>query len=229
MEKHISRLGKDGKPIDPADHSESAEDEWSHITGVGSKIDIQDAAAVSERSIFFSNKPQIMTKQEEVIQKSKDVHDQILDTNEYQKFVNATLNQKMANMKALLEKEKKFADEMNCFREGPKDRVELEKINPKQITEKDIKTLISNLETNYSRLNEKLDYEQKIVEKTKNEMVSTKRQIASLKEEMDFVIKKQKKPEVTDPTLLIKQELKRLGINDEHSERICGLIKSQKK
>jgi hypothetical protein len=66
-----------------------------------------------------------------------------------------------------------------------------------------------------------------VAEKTKNEMITTKRQIASLKEEMEFIIKKQQSPEITDPTLLIKQELKRLGINDEHSEKICRLIKSQ--
>lgn len=231
LEKHISRLGKDGKPISQSSsQGTTAEDEWSHITGVGSKIDIQDAAEVStDRSIFFSNKPQVLTKHEEVIQKAKDFHDQILNTNQYQKFVNATLNQKMANVKTLLEKEKKFADELNCFREEPKNRVELEKINPKRITESDIKALINNLESNYNKLNEKLEYEQNIVEKTKNELVTTKKQIIALREEMEFVAKKQKNVEITDPTLLIKQELKRLGINDEHSERICGLIKSQQK
>lgn len=231
MEKHINRLGKDGKPISQSSsQSNSAEDEWSHITGVGSKIDIQDAAdVVADRSIFFSNKPQVLTKHEEVLQKSKDFHDQILNTNQYQKFVNATLNQKMVDVKTLLEKEKQFADELNCFREEPKNRVELEKINPKKITESDIKALINNLESNYDKLNEKLEYEQKIVEKTKNELIVTKRQIISLREEMEFVVKKQKNVEITDPTLLIKQELKRLGINDEHSERICGLIKSQQK
>lgn len=223
MVKHINRLTKDGQPS----QGTSADDEWSHITGVGSKIEIQDAADVTDRSIFFSNKPQILTKHEEVLQKSKDFHDQILDTNQYQKFVNATLSQKMANVKALLEKEKKFADEMNYFRESPKNKVELEKLNPKHITESDIKTLISNLETNYNKLNEKLEHEQMVVEKTKNEMIATKRQIISLQEEMEFVIKKQQNLEITDPTLLIKKELKRLGINDEHSDRICKLIKSQ--
>jgi prolyl oligopeptidase PreP (S9A serine peptidase family) len=223
--KHINRITKDGQPS----QGTSAEDEWSHITGVGSKIEIQDAADVTDRSIFFSNKPQILTKHEEVLQKSKDFHDQILDTNQYQKFVNATLSQKMANVKTLLEKEKKFADELNYFREAPKNKVELEKLNPKHITESDIKALISNLETNYNQLNEKLEHEQMVVEKTKNEMLTTKRQIISLKEEMEFVIKKQQSPEITDPTLLIKKELKRLGINDEHSDRICKLIKSQEK
>jgi len=221
--KHINRVTKDGQPSQGA----SAEDEWSHITGVGSKIEIQDAADVTERSIFFSNKPQVLTKQEEVLQKTQEIHDQIVDTNQYQKFVNATLTQKMANVKTLLENEKKFADELNCFRESPKSRIELEKINPKRVTESDIKAMISNLETNYNKLNEKLEHEQMVVEKTKNDMMATKKQIIALKEEMGFAIKRQQSPEVTDPTLLIKQELKRLGINDEHSERICRLIKSQ--
>ena len=218
--KHINRVSEDGQ-------SSSAEDEWSHITGVGSKIKIQDAEAVTDRSIFFSSTPQALSKHEEVLQISKDFHEQILDTNQYQKFVNATLGQKMANVKMLLEKEKKFADELNYFREAPKNRMELEKINPKQITENDIKTLITNLEADYNKLNEKLEHEQNVVEKTKNEVTVTKKQISSLKEEMEFVIKKQKSAEITDPALLIKQELKRLGISDEHSERLYKLIKSK--
>lgn len=223
MVKHINRVTKDGQH----GQSNSAEDEWSHITGVGSKIEIQDAADVTDRSIFFSNKPQILSKHEEVLQKSKDIHDQILDTNQYQKFVNATLSQKMANVKTLLEKEKKFADELNYFKDTPKNRSDLEKINPKRATESDIKTLITNLEDNYNKLNEKLEHEQMVIEKTKNEMMTTKRQIISLREEMEFVAKKQPKAEITDPTLLIRQELKKLGINDDHSEKICRLIKSQ--
>lgn len=225
MVKHISRITKDEQPGHK--QSTSAEDEWAHITGVGSKIEVHDAEAVTDRSIFFSKQPQILSKSEEVLQISKDFHDQILDTNQYQKFVNATLNQKMANVKSLLEKEKKFADELNCFREAPKSRTELEKINPKRITESDIRTLITNLEADYNKLNEKLEHEQNVVEKTKNEMIGTKRQIISLKEEMEFIIKNQQSVEITDPALLIKQELKRLGISDEHSERLYKLIKSK--
>ena len=225
MVKHINRVSKDGKPSN--EQSSSAEDEWSHITGVGSKIEIHDAEAVTDRSIFFSNKPQTLSKHEEVLQISKDFRDQILDTNQYQKFVNATLSQKMANVKTLLEKEKKFADELNCFRESPKNRMELEKINPKKITESDMRALIVNLEADYNKLNEKLEHEQNVVEKTKNEITITKKQIISLKEEMEFIIKKQERAEITDPALLIMQELKRLGINDEHSERLYKLIKSK--
>lgn len=228
MVKHINRITKEVQPTaQNYGQNNSAEDEWSHITGVGSKIDIQDAANVSDRSIFFSNKPQVLSKHEEVLQKSKEFHDQIINTSQYQKFVNATLSQKMADVKTLLEREKKFADELNCFRESPKNRVELEKINPKQITENDIMALISNLEDNYNKLNEKLEYEQKVVEKTKNELIITKRQIISLSEEMEFVAKKQKNVENDDPSLIVKRELKQIGINDEHIERICKLIKTQ--
>lgn len=228
MVKHINRITKEVQPTaQNYGQNNSAEDEWSHITGVGSKIDIQDAANVSDRSIFFSNKPQVLSKHDEVLQKSKEFHDQIINTSQYQKFVNATLSQKMADVKTLLEREKKFADELNCFRESPKNRVELEKINPKQVTENDIRALISNLEDNYNKLNEKLEYEQKVVEKTKNELIITKRQIISLSEEMEFVAKKQKNVENDDPSLIVKRELKQIGINDEHIERICKLIKTQ--
>ncbi|WP_268542368.1 hypothetical protein [Candidatus Nitrosotenuis cloacae] len=212
MTKHINRVSKDtGKS-----GREDAEDEWSHITGVGSKIEAADAMDVTDRAIFFSSKQIPSTKQEIVQEKSEEIKDQMSNTNQYMRFANVLLRQRADDLKKMLEKEKKFADELNCFQDAPKSRFELESLNPKYIGESDAKSLINNLELEYNKMKEKLDYEQSIIEKTKSELVIKKQQIEQLKEELKFIIQRQKKEtEIDDPVQMIKHELRKLGVSDD--------------
>lgn len=210
--KHINRILKDDKS---PNKEQSAEDEWSHITEVGPKIDIQDPLEVTERSIFFSKNQQNATRQEIVQEKSEEVKDQINNTNQYQKFVNVLLKAKMDELKKVMENQKRFAEELNCFQDVQKNRVDLEHINPKYITEDDTKSLINTLESEYERVKERLEHEQAVIEKTKNELELKRQQIDQLKEELKFIAQKQKKHEVDDPVQMIKHELKKLGITDD--------------
>ncbi len=212
MAKHIRRISKEDKSLNK---ELSAEDEWSHITEVGPKIDIQDPLEVSQRSIFFSKNRQNATRQEIVQEKSEEVKDQINNTNQYQKFVNVLLKAKMDELKKVMENQKRFTEELNCFQDVQKNRVDLEQINPKYITEDDTKSLINTLESEYERVKERLEHEQAVIEKTKNELELKRKQIDQLKEELKFITQKQKKHEVDDPVQMIKHELKKLGITDD--------------
>jgi len=213
LTKHINRVSKDAqKPS----REVAAEDEWSHITGVGSKIEAADAMDVTDRAIFFSSKQIPTTKQELVQEKSEEIKDQMSNTNQYMRFANVLLRQRADDLKKMLEKEKKFADELNCFQDAPKSRFELESLNPKYIGESDAKSLINNLELEYNKMKEKLEYEQSIIEKTKSELVVKKQQIDQLKEELTFIIQKQKKEvEIDDPVQILKHELRKLGVSDD--------------
>lgn len=213
LTKHINRVSKDAeKPS----RDVSAEDEWSHITGVGSKIEAADAMDVTDRAIFFSSKQIPTTKQELVQEKSEEIKDQMSNTNQYMRFANVLLRQRADDLKKILEKEKKFADELNCFQDAPKSRFELEALNPKYIGESDARSLINNLELEYNKMKEKLDYEQSIIEKTKSELVVKKQQIEQLKEELKFIIQRQKKEvEIDDPVQILKHELRKLGVSDD--------------
>ncbi|HXG73311.1 MAG TPA: hypothetical protein VNK44_00635 [Candidatus Nitrosotenuis sp.] len=213
MVKHINRVQKDEDKHYNKDIS--AEDEWSHITEIGPKIEIQDPLEVSQRSIFFSKDKQNATKQQIVQEKSEQVKDQINNTNQYQKFVNVLLKERMNELKKVMENQKRFADELNCFQETPKSRVDLERLNPKYITEDDTKSLIGTLESEYQKVEERLKHEQSLIEKTKNELQLKRQQIDQLKEELKFISQKQQRHEIDDPVLIIRQELKKLGIGDE--------------
>lgn len=217
MAKHINRISKsDEEAKKHYNQEQSAEDEWSHITGVGTKIEAADPLNVSDRTIFFSSKTLPTTKQELVQEKSDEIKDQMSNTNQYLKFVNVLLKQKTDNLKKILDKEKQFAEELSCFQESPKARTELEKLHSKYINEADAKTILANLENDYNKIKEKLEYEQTVLNNTKSQLETKKQQIEALKEEMKFITQKQRaQPAADDPILTIKHELKKLGINDE--------------
>ena len=213
MAKHIGRLTKDGELLKSEDESD---DEPSVITELGSKIDIQDPLDVKDRTIFFSSKEIPKTKQEIVQEKSDAIKDQLNTTNQYQKFVNVALKERMGDIKKLLDKEKRFSEELNCFQDTTKTRQELEKVNSKYITEADTKALLDNLETEYNKMKEKFDYEISRIEKTKTDLQAKRQQIETLKEEMKFIVKKENKQEViNDPVLTLRHELKKLGVSDD--------------
>lgn len=216
MVKHISRVSKEEELKKHYNQNTDAADEWSHITGVGSKIDSHDAMDVTDRAIFFSNKPQPQTKQEIVQEKSNEFKENMSNTHQYQKFVNVLLQEKVKNVKKMLDAEKKFAEEMSFFQDTSKTRPDLEKINPKYIKASDATALVQNLEEDYAKMQMRLEHEQSVIEKTKNQLQTKRQQIEYLKEELSYISQKQKKEQIPDdPILTIKYELKKLGINDD--------------
>lgn len=215
--KHINRVSKEEEDLKKRyNQNTDAADEWSHITGVGSKIDSHDVMDITDRAIFFSNKPQFQTKQEIVKEQSEIFKDDMNNTHQYQKFVNVLLQEKVKNVKKMLDAEKKFAEEMSFFQDVSKTRPDLEKINPKYIKESDAAALVKNLEDDYAKMKMRLEHEQSVIEKTKNQLQVKRQQIEHLKEELSYLSEKQKKEQIPDdPILTIKHELKKLGISDD--------------
>lgn len=70
---------------------------------------------VTARSITLSNKLRPQTKQEIVQEKSEEVKDKISNTHQYQKFVNVLLQERVKDLKKMLDNEKRFAEEMIFF------------------------------------------------------------------------------------------------------------------
>jgi hypothetical protein len=228
LAKHINRVSKEEDDLKKHyNQNVAAEDEWSHITGVGTKIEVRDALDVSDRSIFFSSKTQPQTKQEVVQEKSEEIKDDISNTHQYQKFVNVLLQERVKDLKKMLDNEKRFAEEMSFFQDTAKSKPELNKLNPKYIRESDAVTLIKNLESECDAMKMRLEHEQRVIEKTKAELQAKRQQIEQLKEELNYITKKQPK-EPDDPILAIKHELKKLGINDE-SGNIAKALESLSK
>lgn len=204
VEKHLNRISEEERA------KRDSEEDWSHITGVGSRIEVVDPLAVTDRTIIFGKDVGPSTKEDAVKEKTDEFKDQIGNTNQYLKFVNAHLAAKKEKLDMLKERERKFQEEIDSLQGNTvKPRSDLEKVNYKYITENDTKSLVIHMTTELEQIKEKLTHQESQVQKTKSELQQKEEQLKNLQEEI--AQNKKKIPE--DPLLVIREELARLGID----------------
>ncbi|MBI5145791.1 MAG: hypothetical protein HZA84_01060 [Thaumarchaeota archaeon] len=215
VEKHLNRISN----VDEQSKRDSDED-WSHTTGVGSRIEVIDPLAVTDRTIIFGKDIIPSTKEESVKEKTGEFKDQIGNTNQYLKFVNAHLAAKKEKLDMLKEREKKFQEEIESLKgNNIKPRSELDKINYKYITENDTKSLVAHRASELEQIKEKLTHQESQVQRTKTELQQKEEQLKHLHEEI--AQNKKKTPE--DPLLVIREELAKLGI-DGNSGKLANAL-----
>lgn len=218
VEKHINRLTEEEK-------KRQSDDEWSHITESGPKLEIVDPLAVSARTIRFGKEQNYATTEEAVRDKSERFKDDISNTNQYLKFVNAHLVAKKTKIEQLKQDEKRFNEELESLQNFQvKPRADLDRINYKKITEKDTESLLTHLQSEREVLQEKIAHQKSQLEKAMQELEQKDCQISEVKNEIDLLNKKKATPE-TSPLEVIRAELTRLGISDD-SARILGAVNS---
>lgn len=211
-EKYINRRTKEEE-----DARKAQDDEWSHITGAGTKIEALDPLSVSDRTIVFG-KDKSSSKAGAVKEKSEEFMDQMNNTNQYLKFINAHLVEKKNKINMLKEQERKFKEEVAALQNNTiKPRDELEKVNCKYITENDKKSLLSHMEKEQNILREKLSHHATQIEKINEEIRQKDEQIAHIRDEIETTDNSM--PSAPDPLKVIEAELARLGIKDDSKIR----------
>lgn len=219
MAKHMNRTSHDSDDTKKRRGPEtSAEDEWSHITEIEPKIEEPDPMLAEDRTIYFTNKfGRPKTREELVRIRTEELKGQVSETDQYVKFVNEMLNEKLAKIKQIKQEEKRFLDELSVLQNKIKSREEINKVNPKYVTDHDVSSLISHLEAEYERMKEKLLYQELIVQKTKDEIAKKKNQIQKITHDA-------KTPKSTgeDPIAILRDELKKLGLDE--SSRIFKTV-----
>jgi len=225
-EKHINRLTKSEEEIKKHYNQDvTAEDEWAHITETGPKLEIVDPLAVTARQISFGKERSYATKEEAVQDKSERFKDDISNTNQYLKFVNAHLAAKKTKIEKLKADEQRFKEELEALQNFQvKPRTELDKIHYKKITQNDTNSLLLHLQSERESALEKIAYHQTQIERSKQELAQKDTQIAELKKEIELLNKK-KQTEAPDPIEVIRAELARLGITDD-AAKILGAVNS---
>jgi len=219
VEKHLNRISEEERAASEQSKQDSDGD-WSHITGVGSRIEVVDPLAVTDRSIIFGKDVRPSTKEESVKEKADEFKDQIGNTNQYIKFINAHLVAKMEKLDKVKEREKKFQEEIESLQGNSiKPRSDLDKVNYKYITENDTKSLIVHMASELEQIKEKLAHQKSQVEKTKSEMQQKEEQLKNLQEE----IAQNKRKVSEDPLLTIREELAKLGI-DGNSGKLANAL-----
>jgi hypothetical protein len=216
MVKHIHRTARSE---DDRYNRNTSSEEWSHITAELKQQGPSDPMSPKERIIAFSNRfNQNQTKEDTVKEKSAQLKDQFGNTDQYFKFVNGMIKDKVEKIKQIKQDEKKFLGELDLLQNKIKTRYELEKLNPKHVTIENVRNLLSVLEEECEKMKDKLLYQELIVQRTKDEIAKKRQQINNVKVEI-----KTTRPEISDPLLLLKEELRRAGIPD--TDKIFQLLK----
>lgn len=225
-EKHINRLTKEEEDIKKHfNQNTSAEDEWSHITESGPKLEIVDPLAVTSRQYSFGKERSYSTKEEAVQDKSERFKDDMCNTNQYLKFVNAHLAAKKSKIDQLKANEQRFKEELESLQSFQvKPRADLDKIHYKKITQNDTDSLLLHLQSEREATLEKIAYHQTQIERAKQELKDKDAQIAGVKEEIEILNKKKEEVQA-DPIEVIRAELARLGITDD-AAKILGAVNS---
>lgn len=224
-EKHINRLNKAEEDTKKHYNQDvTAEDEWAHITETGPKLEIVDPLAVTARQISFGKDRSYSTKEEAVQAKSERFKDDMSNTNQYLKFVNAHLAAKKDKINKLKADEQRFKEELESLQSFQvKPRSDLDKIHYKKITENDTNSLLMHLQSEREAALEKIAYHQTQIERSKHELNEKDVQIAEIKKEIELLSKK--KESQPDPIEVIRAELARLGITDD-AAKILGAVNS---
>lgn len=215
VEKHINR--KDDKGV------QSDEDEWSHIAETGPKLDSIDPLAVVARTIVFGKEISGAANEVVVKEKSKEFKDQMNNTNQYLKFINAHLAENKSKVQKLKEDERRFKEELESLQNGTiKSRPELDKVNYKYINENDTRSLLSHLEVERQVLREKLGHQQEQLEKTRLEILAKDEQMKQVQNELETI---KKTSVANDPIAVLREELAKLGIQND-SAKILDAVNS---
>ena len=200
----------------------SAEDDWSHVTGIDSKkAQEPDPMLPQSRMITFTNKISNATKEEIVRKKSEKFKDQISSTEQYLKFANELIKGKMDKLRQLKADEKKFQEEIAILQNKIKSRYDLSKINVKYMTGDDARSLIFHLEEEYETIKDKLLYQELIVQRTKDEITAKRKYLQQVREDLKDVLRMHTS-EVKDPITILREELKKVGIPE--SNRIFQVL-----
>lgn len=214
MVKHIQRIPKDEPKKESRD---LGLEEWKFVPGIEPRPESLDPLVAKERTITFSNKINKATKEEILKEKSEELKDQVSNTDQYFRFANGLIKEKLNRINNLRENEKKFATELNHFQDKTKSRAELDVLNPKYITEEDANALIMRLEEEFERMKDKLLYQELIVQKTKDEITTRRKQIQQVKEKLKKVQKMPKTNEIENPIQVLRDELRKAGIDEKNS------------
>ncbi len=222
MVKHMGRI-KEGEGQKKYYNKDiSAEDEWSHVTEIDSKkANESDPMSPQARTITFNNKFSSATNEEMVKEKSEKFKDQISSTEQYLKFANELIKEKMNRLRQLKNDEKKFHDEVSILQNKIKSRYDLSKINVKYMTGDDARSLIFHLEEEYEIMKDKLLYQELIVQRTKDEITAKRKQLQQIREELKDVLRMHTH-EVKDPIEVLRDELRKAGISE--SNRIFQVL-----
>jgi uncharacterized coiled-coil protein SlyX len=139
------------------------------------------------------------------------------NANQYFRLANEVIKEKIDTLKRFQEGMKRFS-EGGSLKNRIKSKQDLDKINPKYVTEDDAKELITHLEDEYEKTQDRLLCQELILEKTRDEISAKRKEIDEIKEKLDDMLQKRQKirEDMANPIEALKEELKKAGVDDKN-------------
>jgi hypothetical protein len=140
-----------------------------------------------------------------------------LNTNQHLRIANEVIKEKINTLKCFQDGMKRFSEGGNLV-DRIKSSKDLDNIDPRYITEDDAKKLIVRLEEEFEKTQDRLLCQELIIEKTKAEAFAKRKEIEEIKEKLEEILKIRQRirKEMAEPIEVLKEELKKAGIDDKN-------------
>lgn len=216
------------KRIKKAESGDPAEDEWKETSTLGKKIEFQDVMDVPNRAITFEKDGR--KNFEKYVQKSPKIKDEIKNTTQYIKLVNAHVAEKKLKFKKFKEENEKFDQQIASLKpRSQRHKFDLDKLNFKEIKVVKLKEELEFLKTEREETKLKINHLANQLRQAQSELNFKVEQIEDIQQELQRLEKKeilQNKVENEEDALrIIKRELNYIG-NVDQSRRIFGAVNS---
>lgn len=168
------------------DYAEEIEATKKKIERIGPQNDVLDPLEVSLRQIAIEKdleRPK--TKEEKVKEEIKEAGHQTRTTNQYQKFINAHIEDRVSKIEQIKHAKSKFDKDIENLREENVGSVkDLTKLSVQNISTKSLDDMLQSLLTNLDITKSKLEYFKNKVISTEQEVLQHENNIQKIKDEI---------------------------------------------
>lgn len=195
-------------------------DDWSHSSEIDSNK-TRSISPISPHNSTADASNNLSNPAGKPNDKSEELKDQS-NTEQYLRFVNEMIKERLGKLRQLKDDEKKFQNELSLLQNKIRSRYELERLQPRNLTNNEAMVIIHYLEEEYERMEDKLLYQELIVQRTKDELATKQKQIEQVKEKLKEITNKSSKNQTANSISELSDELKKTGM--EESNKVFQII-----
>lgn len=194
----------------------NSEDEWTHITGVDgadTRIEIADAMDVQDRSIFIRGEEQKpMTVTEIVQEELKDTKHKTRNADQYVKYVNAILDNRLNKINKIKKEKQDFDDEIEILApENLKNFEKLTKLPINELNSKEVARLLKALSQERGITVTRLEHYKNKVDTMQKRLEDQDKKIQEINKKLQEKMVKEKEEKEKKSVEIIQEELQTLG------------------
>lgn len=195
---------------------ENSKDDWTHVTGIDgtdTRIEIADTMDVQDRSIFIRGEEQKpLTVTEAVQEELKETGQETRHANQYVRYVNAILDNRLAKLEKIKKKKAAFDEDIDALQpEHLKNFEKLTKLPFSELNSKEIARVLKTLSQEKSMTQTQLEHFKNKVKAIQERLLQQDKKVQEINEKLqEKVVQEQEKKEKRSVEI-IQEELQTLG------------------